>query len=54
MVLAVRQMVEREVAPAAADVDRADRFLPTFERLAGLGLLGATILVDHGGLGLDP
>jgi alkylation response protein AidB-like acyl-CoA dehydrogenase len=54
MVLAVRQIVERELIPAAGDVDRADRFpADLLPRLAELGLLGAAIPADHGGLGLD-
>ena len=54
MALAVRQLVEREIAPAAVENDRADR-VPSvsLDRLGELGLFGATIPQEAGGLGLD-
>ena len=54
MALAVRQLVEREIAPAAVTDDRAGRFPSAIlDRLCGLGLFGATIPPQAGGLGLD-
>ena len=54
MALAVRQLVEREIAPAAGEDDRADRFpSASLDRLGELGLWGATIPAEAGGLGLD-
>ena len=54
MALAVRQLVDREIAPAAVEDDRADRFpSASLDRLGELGLWGATIPQEAGGLGLD-
>ena len=54
MALAVRQLVEREIAPVAAENDRAKRFPATsLEKLGELGLFGATLPPEAGGLGLD-
>jgi alkylation response protein AidB-like acyl-CoA dehydrogenase len=54
MALAVRQLVEREIAPAAVEDDRADRFpAAALDKLGELGLFGATISPEAGGLGLD-
>jgi alkylation response protein AidB-like acyl-CoA dehydrogenase len=54
MTLAVRQLVEREIAPAAVEDDRAGRFPEaTLGKLADLGLFGAIIPQEAGGLGLD-
>ncbi len=54
MALAVRQLVEREIAPAAIEDDRADRVpSASLDRLGELGLFGATIPQEAGGLGLD-
>ncbi|MDP2703123.1 MAG: acyl-CoA dehydrogenase family protein, partial [Candidatus Rokubacteria bacterium] len=54
MALAVRQLVEREIAPAAVEDDRAGRFpSASLDKLADLGLFGAVIPVDAGGLNLD-
>ena len=54
MALAVRQLVEREIAPAAVEDDRAGRFpSASLHRLAELGLFGATTPQTAGGLGLD-
>src|ERR1700675_807504 len=54
MALAVRQLVEREITPAAVEDDRAGRFpSASLDKLADLGLFGAVIPVDAGGLNLD-
>ena len=54
MALAVRQLVEREIAPAAVEDDRAGRFpSASLDKLAALGLFGAVIPQDMGGLNLD-
>jgi alkylation response protein AidB-like acyl-CoA dehydrogenase len=54
MVLAVRQFVDKEIAPAAPAHERARR-LPDdlVAALADLGLFGALVPAEHGGLGLD-
>lgn len=50
----VRAFVAREVEPQALEHDRAERFNHALFRRAGeLGLLGATLPVEHGGAGLD-
>ena len=54
LVATVRTFVEREVIPVASDLEHADEY-PT-ELVAGLkdmGLFGATIPEEYGGLGLD-
>jgi alkylation response protein AidB-like acyl-CoA dehydrogenase len=50
----VRRFVEREVIPYATELEHADAY-PTamVERMAELGIFGATIPPEHGGLGLD-
>ena len=54
MALAVRQLVEREIAPAAVEDDRAGRFPSvSLDKLKALGLFGAVIPQDMGGLNLD-
>jgi alkylation response protein AidB-like acyl-CoA dehydrogenase len=53
MVMAVRQIVEKDIAPAAHDAEHAGRSArPLVSRLAELGLLAASIPADAGGLGL--
>jgi alkylation response protein AidB-like acyl-CoA dehydrogenase len=54
MVLAVRQFVDKTLAPAVADVEPAGRY-PTeiMAQVADLGLLGALAPARDGGLGLD-
>src|SRR5688572_7277006 len=54
MVLAVRQFVDKTLAPAVADVEPAGRY-PTeiMSQVADLGLLGALAPPRDGGLGLD-
>ena len=50
----VRRFAEAEVAPGAAERDRAERFdRGLIERLGALGLLGITAPEDRGGAGLD-
>jgi butyryl-CoA dehydrogenase len=54
LVATVRKFVEKEVLPVASDLEHADEY-PT-ELVAGLkdlGLFGATIPEEYGGLGLD-
>ena len=55
MVMAVRQLVDKQVVPAAQDLDNA-RAHPTglVTALSNLGLLGALVDPRYGGLGLDP
>jgi alkylation response protein AidB-like acyl-CoA dehydrogenase len=55
MVLAVRQVVERDVTPAVADLERSGHGPSAIlGAVRDLGLFGATVDQDHGGLGLDP
>jgi isovaleryl-CoA dehydrogenase len=50
----LREFVEREVEPQAAEHDREEKFnLPLFRRAGELGLLGATLPEAFGGAGLD-
>ncbi len=54
MVLGVRQLVEKEVIPAAQEHDGRRAFpAGLVGRLAELGVFGATVAPEHGGLGLD-
>jgi alkylation response protein AidB-like acyl-CoA dehydrogenase len=54
MVLAVRQFVDKELAPGASEHERAGRGPgAVLGRLADLGLLGAVVDPDLGGLGVD-
>jgi alkylation response protein AidB-like acyl-CoA dehydrogenase len=54
MALAVRQLVERKIAPAAVEDDRTNRFpAASLDKLGELGLFGAVVPPDSGGLGLD-
>jgi alkylation response protein AidB-like acyl-CoA dehydrogenase len=54
IVATVRRFVEREVLPVATELEHADEY-PTklVEGLRELGLFGATVPFEHGGLGLD-
>ncbi len=54
IVATVRRFVEREVVPVATELEHADEY-PTrlVEGLRDLGLFGATVPPEHGGLGLD-
>jgi alkylation response protein AidB-like acyl-CoA dehydrogenase len=54
LVLAVRQLVQKDVAPAAQDQDATGRFpAELVARLAELGVWGALVPPEYGGLGLD-
>ncbi len=54
LVLMVRQFVDKSLAPVAGDLERAGRRPDALvAELAGLGLLGALVGPDLGGLGLD-
>jgi alkylation response protein AidB-like acyl-CoA dehydrogenase len=54
LVATVRTFVVKEVLPVASDLEHADEY-PTalIDQMRELGLFGATIPVEHGGLGLD-
>jgi isovaleryl-CoA dehydrogenase len=50
----VRDLVEREVEPQAAEHDREEKFNPDlFQKCGELGLLGITVGADDGGAGMD-
>jgi alkylation response protein AidB-like acyl-CoA dehydrogenase len=50
----VRRFVERDVIPVASDYEHANEYpQPLVDRMRELGLFGATIPVEYGGLGLD-
>jgi len=50
----VRRFVDREVIPVASKYEHADEYpQPLVDRMRELGLFGATIPVEYGGLGLD-
>ena len=54
LVQAIRAWVERDVIPVASRYDQADEYpLEIVEKLKELGLFGATIPQEYGGLGLD-
>jgi alkylation response protein AidB-like acyl-CoA dehydrogenase len=54
MVETVRRFVDREVIPHASRYEHADEYpQPMVERMKELGLFGATIPQEYGGLGLD-
>jgi butyryl-CoA dehydrogenase len=49
-----REFAEREIIPTAADDDKNSRYRPEIaQKLAALGLLGAPIPQEYGGLGAD-
>jgi alkylation response protein AidB-like acyl-CoA dehydrogenase len=53
-VLAVRQVVDKEVIPVVAEHERAARWPDgMMSAIADLGLPGALVPADHGGLGLE-
>src|SRR5438094_5831685 len=55
MLLAVRQVVDKSVAPVAAEHDRAGDIPDEIvAQLADLGVFAALVPAAHGGLGLDP
>ncbi|HLK11951.1 MAG TPA: acyl-CoA dehydrogenase family protein [Candidatus Binatia bacterium] len=50
----VRRFVDREVMPVASRYEHADEYpQPLVDRMKELGLFGATIPIEYGGLGLD-
>jgi alkylation response protein AidB-like acyl-CoA dehydrogenase len=54
MVLAVRLFAEKEIAPLAGELDAdVERLASTVRSLGDLGVLGALVPPDLGGLGLD-
>jgi alkylation response protein AidB-like acyl-CoA dehydrogenase len=54
MVLAVRQFVDKDVIPAAAEDEAAGRYPVDIMRgLADLGILGTLVAPEYGGLGAD-
>jgi alkylation response protein AidB-like acyl-CoA dehydrogenase len=54
LVATVRKFVEKEVLPVASDLEHADEYPDDLvDGLRDLGLFGATIPEEHGGLGLD-
>jgi alkylation response protein AidB-like acyl-CoA dehydrogenase len=55
MVLAVRQLVDKDIAPDASDHEQAGRSAAVvLGRVADLGVLAGSIPTDEGGLGLSP
>jgi alkylation response protein AidB-like acyl-CoA dehydrogenase len=54
VVATVRRFVEREVMPVASELEHRNEYPHALvERMKELGLFGATILPEYGGLGLD-
>jgi alkylation response protein AidB-like acyl-CoA dehydrogenase len=54
IVAAVRRFVEREVMPVASELEHRNEYPHALvEAMRNLGLFGATIPVEYGGLGLD-
>ncbi len=54
MVSAIRDFVNRDVLPVAANYDHADEYPSALvETMKGLGLFGALVPKEYGGLGLD-
>ncbi len=54
IIATVRQWVDKEVIPNAAEFEHADEFPQAmFEQMCEFGLFGATIPEEYGGLGLD-
>jgi butyryl-CoA dehydrogenase len=54
LVATVRTFVEKEVLPVAPDLEHADAYPSALiDQMRALGLFGATIPTEHGGLGLD-
>src|SRR5690349_9749308 len=54
LVAAVRRFVDREVVPVASELEHRDEYPHALvARMKELGLFGATIAAEHGGLGLS-
>ena len=54
MVETIRRFVEREVVPVASTLEHRNEYPHALvERMQALGLFGATLPVEYGGLGLD-
>ena len=54
MVGTIREFVAREVLPVASELEHADEYpFELVEMMKGLGLFGATVPKEYGGLGLD-
>ncbi|MGD9762436.1 MAG: acyl-CoA dehydrogenase family protein [Candidatus Binatia bacterium] len=54
LVETVRRFVQREVVPVASELDKKNEYpYQLIERMKELGLFGAKIPVEYGGLGLD-
>ena len=54
LILGVRQVVDKEIAPLVDEHERADRWpAPLMKTVAELGVPGALVAPDLGGLGLD-
>ena len=54
IIAAVRRFVERDVIPSASELEHADEYPHAMvATMKQLGLFGATIPVEHGGLGLS-
>src|SRR5882724_8918485 len=54
MLETIRRFVDREVIPVASKYEHADEYPePLVARMQELGLFGATIAPEYGGLGLD-
>ncbi len=54
LIATIRRFVEREVVPVASDLEHRNEYPHRLvARMQELGLFGATIPTEHGGLGLD-
>ena len=50
----IRELVEKEVKPIAAEVDEEERFpVETVEKMAKIGIMGIPIPKQYGGAGGD-
>ncbi len=50
----IRKFVDNEIAPVASQLDHADEYPHAIvEKMKELGLFGATIPIEYGGIGLD-
>ncbi len=54
IVATIKKFVDTEIIPVASDLDHADEYPHAIvEKMKELGLFGATIPVEYGGIGLD-